>query len=339
LEINKLSKPPHSLPLTPHRYLITGGCGFIGSVLVAQLLRSKPAGIRVLDNFSVGTREDLFDVLSYDRDDLKVDSANLEIVKGDIRDYNTCDSCCRGMDVIIHLAANTGVAPSIENPRYDMEANIIGTFNLLEAARNNNVKNFVFASSSAVIGEVDPPVHEEKVPKPISPYGVSKLAGEAYCSSYYKTFGINTVSLRFGNVYGPFSKHKNSVVAKFMKQAFSGETLEIYGDGYQTRDFIYIDDLINAIRLSVDSGAAGETFQIATHRETTVNEIAKKIKHLMENEAGIKVDVLHGSQRSGDVRKNYSDISKARRMLGFSPEYDIDKGLKKTFEYFRLINR
>ncbi len=220
-----------------------------------------------------------------------------------------------------------------------MEANVIGTFNMLEAARRKHVKKFIFGSSGATIGEVEPPIHEEKVPRPVSPYGASKLAGEAYCSAYFRTFGIKTVSLRFGNVYGPLSKHKNSVVAKFFKQAFSGETLEIYGDGNQTRDFIYIDDLIQAIILSVKSDVGGKVFQIATYKETTVNEIANKIKNIMENKIGKKVSIVHGQSRLGDVKRNYSDISKAKRILGFSPEFDLDKGLRNTFEYFRLKNK
>jgi UDP-glucose 4-epimerase len=322
------------------RWLITGGCGFIGTSLIASLLKEYPeTTIRILDNFSVGTKEDLFEVNSSIENKMDVKPERIELVEGDIRDFDTCHKCCDGIDVIVHLAANTGVAPSVENPRYDMEANVTGTFNMLEAARQNYVKKFIFASSGATIGEAEPPIHEEKVQKPVSPYGASKLAGEAYCSAYFRTFGIRTVSLRFGNVYGPLSKHKNSVVAKFLKQAFAGDTLEIYGDGTQTRDFIYIDDLIQAIVLSVRSDVGGEVFQIATYKETTVNEIANKIKFLMENEIGAKVNVFYGEIRLGDVKRNYSDISKAKRILGFSPEFSLDKGLKNTFEYFRLKNK
>lgn len=321
-------------------WLITGGCGFIGLSLIARLLRENPeTRIRVLDNFSVGTREDLFDVISLVEKEHNIKPAGIELVVGDIRDYDICNKCCDGIDVIVHLAANTGVAPSIENPKYDMEANVVGLFNMIEAARQNNVKKFIFASSGASIGEVEPPIHEEKVPRPVSPYGASKLAGEAYCSAYYRSFGIKTVSLRFANVYGPLSKHKNSVVAKFLKQAFSGETLEIYGDGSQTRDFIYIDDLIEAIILSIKADVGGEVFQIATFKETTVEEIAMKIKNLVEHSLGTKVSITHGRTRTGDVKKNYSDISKAKKMLGFFPEFDLDKGLKNTFEYFRLKNK
>jgi UDP-glucose 4-epimerase len=322
--------------LTSYRWLITGGCGFIGSSLIASILREHPdTSIRVLDNYSVGTKDDLFEALSFIEKERKPKSDRVEFVEGDIRDYDVCHTCCDGVDVIVHLAANTGVAPSVENPRYDMEANVIGTFNMIEAARKNNVKKFIFASSGATIGEVEPPIHEEKVQKPVSPYGVSKLAGEAYCSAYFRTFGIKTVSLRFGNVYGPLSKNKSSVVAKFLKQAFAGEALEIYGDGSQTRDFIYIDDLIQAIVLSVKSDVGGEVFQIATYKETTVNEIAGKIKNLIENEVGKKVSIVYGEKRRGDVKRNYSDISKARRLLGFSPEFDLDRGLKNTLNYFK----
>jgi UDP-glucose 4-epimerase len=319
-----------------NRWLITGGCGFIGSSLIARLLRENPeTKIRVLDNYSVGTKDDLNEAVSFINENTEPKSDGIEFVEGDIRDYDTCHKCCDGIDVIVHLAANTGVAPSVENPRYDMETNVIGTFNILEAARQNNIKKFIFASSGATIGEVEPPIHEEKVQKPVSPYGTSKLAGEAYCSAYFRTFGIKTVSLRFGNVYGPLSKHKSSVVAKFLKQAFDGEPLEIYGDGTQTRDFIYIDDLIQAIMLSVKSDVGGEVFQIATFKETTVNEIAEKIKYLFESETGKKVSIVHGETRLGDVKRNYSDISKARQMLGFSPEFSLDEGLLNTFEYFR----
>ena len=320
--------------------LITGGCGFIGTSLMAHHLKENPkTNIRVLDNLSVGTKEDLSEVCSFTELNPSIDipesSSLVELVVGDITDYETCFKCCEGIDIIVHLAASTGVPPSVDNPRLDMEANVIGTFNMLEAARQGGVGRFVFASSSAPIGEVEPPIHEKKAPKPVSPYGASKLAGEGYCSAYARTFGIKTVSLRFGNVYGPRSTHKNSVVAKFFKQALNGETLEIYGDGNQTRDFVYIDDLIQAIMLSIRAETIGETFQIATYKETTVNEIESKVKELVENGTGKKVEVIHSNPRSGDVRRNYSDISKAKKMLGYEPKFDLSTGLKHTFGYFK----
>jgi len=320
-------------------WLITGGCGFIGTSLIAYLLNENPnANIRVLDNLSVGTREDLSEVVAFlEKNPLSLDGhpKGVELIVGDIADYGTCIKCCYGIDVVVHLAGNTGVAPSVEDPRQDMEANVIGTFNVLEASRQAEVSKFIFASSGAPLGEVEPPVHEEKVPRPVSPYGASKLAGEGYCSAYCRTYGLKTVSLRFGNVYGPRSKHKNSVVAKFIKQALNGESLEIYGDGSQTRDFIYIDDLIQAIMLASEVDIGGEVFQIATYSETTIDEITQKIKDLVEHDLGIEVSVTFGEPRLGDVKRNYADISKARKVLGYEPKFDLDAGLKHTFEYFK----
>ena len=333
----------HCITRSLQSWLITGGCGFIGTSLIAYLLKENPAvKIRVLDNLSVGAREDLAGICEFIELDI-TKSSNLgpqlsnkvELVVGDIRDYKTCNMCCNGIDVIVHLAANTGVGPSVENPRLDMEVNVIGSFNMLEAARQNNVKKFIFASSGAPIGEIEPPITEDKPPRPVSPYGASKLAGEGYCSAYYRTFGLKTVSLRFGNVYGPLSKHKNSVVAKFFKQALAGEPLEIYGDGNQTRDFIYIDDLVNSIKLSAKTDVGGEVFQVATYRETTVNEIAGAIKEIIEKGTGKMVQVVHGEPRLGDVKRNYSDITKARKVLGYEPQFDLETGLKETFQYFR----
>lgn len=253
---------------------------------------------------------------------------------GDIRNYEVCLKACEGIQVVVHLAASTGVPQSIENPRRDMEMNVIGTFNMLEASRHQGVEKFIFASSGAPLGEVEPPIHEEIAPKPVSPYGASKLAGEAYCSAYYRTFGLKTIVLRFGNVYGPRSKHKSSVIAKFFKRALAGEPLEIYGDGNQTRDFIYIDDLLQAIFLAVKVDVEGEVFQIVTYRETTINEIAEKIQKIVEKATGKKVEVIYTSPRPGDVRRNYSDISKAKKILGYEPFYNLDKGLRETFNYF-----
>ena len=333
-------------------WLITGGCGFIGTSLIAHLLGEDPdIEIRVLDNLFVGTKEDLAEVCNFGEvcpSDLipkssSASSHRVKLVVGNIKDHQTCLSCCEGVDTIVHLAANTGVVPSVENPRADMESNVIGTFNLLEAARIRGVERFIFASSGAPIGEAEPPIHEEKAPRPVSPYGASKLAGEGYCSAFYRTFGVKSVSLRFGNVYGPRTKRKKSVIAKFFKQALSGESLEIYGDGNQTRDFIYIKDLIEAIMLSAKTEISGEVFQIATYKETTVNEVAQAIKQLLETETDKKVNIIHASPRPGDVKRNYSDISKATSSLGFEPEYDLERGLKATLAYFlddlRLLRR
>jgi UDP-glucose 4-epimerase len=206
------------------------------------LADNKSAQMTILDNLSVGNREDLAIVCDFTEviPSEALDGKGVRLVVGDVRDFDVVAQCTKSIDCLVHLAATTGVGPSVENPRTDMESNVIGTFNVLEAARIQRVKRFVFASSGAPIGEVEPPIHEELAPHPVSPYGASKLAGEGYCSAYFRTFGIETVVLRFGNVYGPGSNHKSSVVAKFIRQAMHGEMLEIYGDGNQTRDFIYI---------------------------------------------------------------------------------------------------
>jgi UDP-glucose 4-epimerase len=320
------------------KWLVTGGCGFIGTSLISHLIENELAkDIRVLDNLYVGSRDDLNEVADFN----ELEAANIsggpdgvELMVGDIKDSEDCLIAVEGVDIIVHLAASTGVAPSVDDPRMDMEANVIGVFNMLEAARIKGTGRFIFASSGAPVGEVEPPIHEEKAARPVSPYGASKLAGEGYCSSYARTFGLKTVALRFGNVYGPRSKHKSSVVAKFLKLAISGEPLEIYGDGDQTRDFLYIKDLVRAILCASEVDEGGEIFQIATQRETTVNEITEKIKEIIEARTDKKVVVNHGSWRQGDVKRNYSDISKASRVLGWSPQFDLLKGLEKTFEYF-----
>ena len=237
--------------------------------------------------------------------------------------------------MIVHLAANTGVEPSVEDPRLDCYTNVIGVFNYLDAARINKVPRFVFASSGAIAGEVDPPIHEELPPHPVSPYGASKLAGEGYCSAYNKSFGIDTVILRFGNVYGPRSLHKSSVVAKFIRQALDGETLEVYGDGTQTRDFIYIDDLIDAlISSSHFDNIGGEVFQIASGMETTVGEMTDNLINVMKQHGVKDIKVINGETRIGDVERNYSDTTKAKQRLNWQPKVSQEEGLIRTVEYF-----
>ena len=214
-------------------WIISGGCGFLGTALVKRLLSDGGYNIRALDNLTNGTRDDLAKVAEFkELKPLEMSEIpnGVELIVGDILDEKLALNVTKGCDVIVHFAANTGVESSVENPRDDCLPNVIGTFNYLDAARINDVPRFIFASSGAPAGEVEPPIHEELAPHPVSPYGASKLAGEGYCSAYFQTFGIDTVVLRFGNVYGPGSLHKTSVVAKFIRQALSGQTLEIYGD-------------------------------------------------------------------------------------------------------------
>ena len=319
-------------------WLITGGCGFIGARLIDHL-NGDGANIRVVDDLSVGTREDLGAVSDFrdvDVDALEGAPNGVELVVGDIRDAALALSASRGVDVIVHLAANTGVQPSIQDPRLDCTTNVIGTLNYLEAARENGVPRFVFASSGGtVIGDVVPPIREDMVPRPKSPYGASKSACEGYLCAYHGSFGIDTVALRFANVYGPGSSHKNSVVAKFIRRALAGEVLEIYGDGSQTRDFIFIDDLVGAIvRAATAGGVGGEVFQIATSRETTVNEIAELLVPLL-SETGIgEVQLRHAAPLPGEIRRNYSDTSKAEERLGWQAEIELPEGLARTIAWF-----
>lgn len=322
------------------KWLITGGCGFIGVSLIRKLIFEGGHAFRVFDNLSVGQREDLAQVIDFVEENgsnqlVDLRSGECQLIVGDIRDASLVEHVVKGMDVIVHLAANTGVPASVDNPRYDMECNVVGTFNMLEGARRHGVKRFVFASSGAPAGEVEPPIHEELPPHPVSPYGASKLAGEGYCSSYFRTFGVDTVVLRFGNVYGPGSKHKSSVVAKFIRQALDRESVNVYGDGTQTRDFIYIDDLLNSIILAgTMKGVGGEIFQIATSRESTVNEVVELLRSKLKQLAGLEMLVNYRQPRRGDVKRNYSDTSKAKEKLGWQATTTLAKGIESTINYF-----
>jgi UDP-glucose 4-epimerase len=218
----------------------------------------------------------------------------------------------------------------------DCTVNVLGTLNYLEACRHGGVGRFVFASSGAPVGECEPPIHEELAPHPVSPYGASKLAGEAYCSAYKRSFGIDTVALRFGNCYGPLSSHKGSVVAKFIREALDGQLWEIYGDGAQTRDFIYVDDIAEAIFCAATApGVGGEIFQIATNAETTVSELAEILRAALERNGVPTHGIRHAAARIGDVKRNYSDTRKARARLGWDARVSLEDGLDRTVKWFQ----
>lgn len=319
-------------------WLITGGCGFLGTALIKRLINEGEYNIRVLDNLMTGTRNDLAQITKYRElkpNDLGQAPKGVELVVGDVLDECLAITATRNCNVIVHFAANTGVGPSVEDPRFDCMVNVLGTFNYLEAARINRVSRFIFASSGAPAGEVEPPIHEELPPHPVSPYGASKLAGEGYCSAYFNTFGIDTVMLRFGNVYGPGSRHKSSVVAKFIRQAMEGKTLEIYGDGTQTRDFIYVDDLIEAVMLAAaTSDIGGEAFQIASNKETTVGKMAEELVDILRIKGVSNIKLVNGEKRLGDVARNFSDTSKAGALLGWESKINLTEGLSMTVQYF-----
>ncbi|MDA3790823.1 MAG: NAD-dependent epimerase/dehydratase family protein [Desulfobacula sp.] len=326
--------------IEPKNWLITGGCGFIGTSLIKKL-RSKGLAnaIRVVDNLSVGSRSDLSRVTPFFETDITKAGPmsadhRAELITADIRDQEAALSLTRGAEVVVHLAANTGVQPSIQDPLSDMEANVMGTVHYLEACRQQRVETFIFASSGAPIGEGVPPFHEEMACHPVSPYGASKLAGEAYCSAYNRSFGVKTKVLRFSNVYGPLSGNKNSVVARFINQAIQCRCLIINGNGSQTRDFLYIDDLIAVVLRAAASPCGGQLFQIATQKETAISDIARLLSGLLEEKMGKKPDINYGSSLAGDVTRNFSDISRAKQELGWCPHVSLEKGLRHTVDWF-----
>jgi UDP-glucose 4-epimerase len=319
------------------RWLITGGCGFIGRAFIASLTIEAGHRIRVLDNLTVGTKEELAAVapIAEQPDDCADWSSPLSLWIADVTDPSTVLDACRGADAVVHLAANTGVPQSVDDPVSDCRTNVLGTLNVLEACRHHNVGRLVFASSGAPLGVQTPPLHEQLAPRPASPYGASKLAGEGYCSAYFHCFGVETVALRFGNVYGEGSAHKGSVVAKFITAALAGKPLEIYGDGAQTRDFVHISDLTRAIKLAAGTpGIGGETFQIATSRETTVTELVDVLVDALTAEGVSPPSVVNGEQRAGDVSRNFSDTRKASKRLGWNAEVPLSQGLRWTVRSF-----
>lgn len=326
--------------------LITGGGGFIGTNLI-KYLADKTYQLRILDNLSTGKEENLRKLqIQYYR------LSAVDLIAGDIRNREVVNQAVKGADAVVHLAAHTNIVESLENPKEDWDINVNGTLNLLEACRKNKIGKFIFASSNAVLGEQLPPVDESRIPNPLSPYGASKLAGEALGSSYCHSFGLKTISLRFANCYGPYSEHKTSVVSRFMKCALDGTPLIIYGDGKQTRDFIHAEDICQAIYLALVATKQtkmtmgsqswadepqpstldlyGGVFQIGTGIETSINELAKLMKQI----TGQKLQIIHKPERRGEIRSNYSNISKARRLLNFAPKITLREGLKQLWQSY-----
>ena len=320
------------------RVFITGGTGFVGANLTEYLIKRGFSDIKIYDNLSAGKKEHIDKIAkklgckserkSKNKTVYKNSNRplNLVLVVGDILDAKILNKEMNGYDVVIHLAAHTRVLESLKEPEENFKVNAIGTFNVLEASRKNKIKKFIFASSNAVVGEQISPISEKMVPKPLSPYGATKLFGEGLCSAYYYSYGLKTVSLRFANCYGPYSEHKTSVIAKFIRRAKRGLPLEVYGDGTQTRDFIHVSDVCQAIYRCVtnNSSLGGEVFQIATGKETRIIDLAKMVNRLFAQENNLKFS----PSRVGEIRKNFSDIRKAKTLLGFNPEIKLEEGLK-----------
>jgi UDP-glucose 4-epimerase len=297
--------------------LVTGGCGFIGVNLGARL---QADGWRVvaLDDLSTGCLATA-EAAGYD-----------DVVVADVRDLDALAGAIQGARGVVHLAAQTGVPASVADPRTDLDVNVTGTLNALLASVDAGVERFVFASSNAPLGVSPQPVHEDIPPRPRSPYGASKLAGEGYCSAVNSSYGLATAVLRFANVYGPHSDHKGSVVAQMLRAAFSGEALRVYGDGSQTRDFVYVDDLCDGIARALGTPVGG-TFQLGTGVETSVSELVRLLEAQLPD---VRVDVRHLAPRPGDVARSVSDIGRARRLLGFEPQIDLASGLSRTTAWF-----
>lgn len=301
------------------RVLVTGGAGFIGANLVRMLVQHGYQ-VTVLDNLSTGQRGVL-------------DGLEVDLIEGDILDAEMVGRLLAGCDGVVHLAAQTGVPGSLADPMADCRVNVLGTLTLLEACRQAGTRRFVFASSNAPLGRQLPPATEDKAPLPISPYGASKLAGEAYCLAYHGSWNLGTVILRFGNVYGPFSAHKNSVVARFFKDISAQGRITVDGDGQQTRDFVYVGDLCRAVLLALQSELAGEVFQIATGVETSIRELTLLIQEVVGRDVGLQ----YGPARQGDIWKNYSMIAKARKMLAWEPEVELGDGVAETWRWFQCL--
>ncbi|QZY28155.1 NAD-dependent epimerase/dehydratase family protein [Nocardioides coralli] len=298
--------------------LITGGAGFIGVHLADHLTASGDYTVTVIDNESLGDRRNL-------------DLEQVRFVPGDLRDADQLREALEGQDAVVHLAADTRVMDSIEDPAHNFENNVVGTFNLLELCRELGVGRIVAASTGgAIVGDVPPPVHERMAAQPTSPYGASKLMLEGYLSAYSGSYGMSGCALRFSNIYGPKSFHKGSVVAHFFKRILSGEPLVVYGDGSQARDFLYVGDLVEGIRTAIDSDATG-AYQLGSGEPTTVNELLD----LMRATTGQELDVVYEDFRSGEVRRTWCEIDKAREGIGFAPVTKLEEGLARTWEWFR----
>lgn len=316
-------------------WLITGGCGFIGKAVIRDLLEQEGHQVRVFDNLAVGRRSDIEEIGSVQEVDDPAKWNKFSFVCGDVRDLDAVTTNAECSDVVVHLAANSSVIKSIEDPIWDCENNALGTLNTLEAARRAGASRFILASTSALLGFQEPPLSERTVPKPASPYGASKLAGEGYCSAYHHSFGLETVSLRFGNVYGEGSERQEAVIPQFIRAARVGIPLQIFGDGNQTRDFIHVADLARAIvSAGTTPGLACEVLQLASAREVTIIELVDMLTLALSKE-GIRVpDIDKVAERKGEVRRFYSDTARAETLLNWRPKFDLESGLTRTVRAF-----
>ncbi len=306
------------------RYLVTGGAGFIGSNMVDELVR-RGHSVVVLDDLSSGKEHNLAAVRS-----------KIELRIGNIADLAGINAGCKGVDYVIHLAARTSVPRSVANPLETNLVNVDGTLNVLIAARDAGVKRVVFAASSAAYGETPTlPKVETMPPDPISPYGVSKVVGEMYCRVFTRTYGLDTVSLRYFNVFGPRqdpSSQYSGVMSRFMLAVIEGQQPVVFGDGEQSRDFTYVDNVVDqTLRACEAKGAEGMVFNGGTGKRSTLNEVLAQLEKL----SGKKLAAKYDPPRNGDIKDSLADISLARRVLGYEPKVSFEEGLARTWEWYK----
>jgi nucleoside-diphosphate-sugar epimerase len=306
------------------RYLVTGGAGFIGSNIVDELLR-RGQHVVVLDDLSSGKEENLAGVRS-----------KIDFRAGSITDLATVQSACRGIDYVIHLAARTSVPKSVKDPIESNSINIDGTLNVLVAARDAKVRRFVFAASSSAYGETPTlPKVETMQPEPISPYGVTKFVGELYARVFGRVYGLENACLRYFNVFGPRqdpTSQYSGVLSRFMLAILKGEAPTIYGDGEQTRDFTYIDNIVDVtLRACESPQASGKVFNGGTSARISLNEVVKLLGRI----TGKAIQPKYDPPRNGDIRDSQADISLARKDLGYEPLVQFDEGLKRTWDWYK----
>jgi nucleoside-diphosphate-sugar epimerase len=307
----------------PNRYLVTGGAGFIGSHIVRRLV-SQGAVVRVVDDLATGRLERLEQLTS-----------SIELILGDLADPRVSDDVAAGVDIILHQAAIPSVQRSIRDPIATNRANVTATLNLLESSRKAGVRRFVYAASSSVYGDTEVlPKNEDMAANPLSPYALQKFIGERYCKLYCDLYGLETISLRYFNVFGPGQdphSEYSAVIPKFTSNLIANEALTVYGDGEQSRDFTYVENVVDANLLAVQaSDVAGTVCNIGCNARITLN----KLIQLLESTVGVKATVRYVAPKTGDVRHSLADISLARKILGYEPKIAIEEGLKRTVKAF-----
>jgi len=313
--------------------LITGGAGFVGSNL-ADAIVDYLDHLVILDNMATGSLENVENLLDNNRE-------KVTLMQKDVRSYEDCLKATKDVDVIFHLAAQINPTKAVDDPIYDFEVNARGTLNILEAARKNRVTKLVYASTNVYGNPKYLPIDEDHPMDLLSPYAASKLAGEAYAIVYHNTYGVKTVRLRLSNIYGPrqTTKSGSGAVAIFTERVLRGQPPIIFGDGDQTRDFVYVTDVVKAlIKASVVPGAEGEVFNIGSGVETTIKDLARAILKITKELVGKEPDtkLLHSPQRSADFRRAQIDISKANKTLGYSPAIMFEEGLRETVKWHLL---